>query len=133
MASAGQNITPIKCFASLPLDTYERSEIKVYLDQTLVTNPESKFAPLSTYLNAYVDELLTQHNVKFLENGDFLKNFDILDPRLWKSGEQPDPNDHPIVNIASFFQINNHENLGYIWDMTKKMIMESSFFCPHSR
>ena len=134
------------------IETYEASPLKVYKGQSIdLYNDPSHFAPLSTYLESYVTHLLKLHRDYFLKDEDFLQLFDELDARLWTL-KQPDANNHPIVKIATFFKINNHENLGciyfylhifsykrniyiylgFIWDITKKNIMESAFYCPHS-
>ena len=95
--------------------TYEASSIKIYKGQSLgFYNNPSHFAPLSSYLDSYVTELLRLHSKYFLQKAKFLKLFDELDPRLWKSGVQPDENNHPIVKIAAFFKINNYQNLGLV-------------------
>ena len=59
--------------------TYEASTHRVYKGQQLDLKLNSKFKPLSSYLNQYVDELEKQHKDYFLKDGDdFLKNFDQL-------------------------------------------------------
>ena len=40
------------------IQNYESSNLKVYLGQMLLRPSESKFAPMSSYLNSYVDEML---------------------------------------------------------------------------
>ena len=59
--------------------TYEASTHRVYMGQQLDLKQNSKFKPLTSYLNQYVDELEKQHKNYFLKDGDdFLKNFDQL-------------------------------------------------------
>ena len=60
------------------LATYEASRFKLYKGQPLQIKANSEFAPLSTYLGSYVDELRKKHNDHFLAGSEFLKNFDEL-------------------------------------------------------
>ena len=112
---------------------YENSLVKIYEGQRLLKLQDSKFAPVSKYLNTYVTALAKGHKDRFLGD-DFLKHFDELDARLWKSREPPlMPNieEHPIYKIGEFFGIPNYETLPAVWDLFKRMVKASSFYCTH--
>ena len=68
--------------SSLPkcndVGTYESSTYKFYKGHRLVTRVTSDFKPLTSFLNEYVDELLDKHNQYFLDDADFIRNFDQL-------------------------------------------------------
>ena len=79
---------------------------QAYKGVKLHRSAESKFLPLSSVLDKYVNEIKEQHATWFLADSD-LRHFDVFDNKQWrypaKNAPIPDEDDESVAYLGEMF------------------------------